>query len=1390
MSLISERMRIRRIALIGHSGAGKSSCLLSLGIDRKLADMDTVLGKKQSPPLEAALGWLALDMLVPVIVVVSNHEQMLLEMRKAKLDGQYSEQFAAIRFVYLHKSKQQLQAHLTLPTAGGQIRRQSDQKYTLDHYQRFHALFSQIADCIIDCSGCSVEVVAAQVSGLASELIEYPEEKCADIDRGSQQMQSTNAFPCHGFLDGVSIVFSTREIDQKFIDHIRNTVGIKEFEVIPYTNKNKFSLAELYNKGLREAKYDIIVFIHDDIAFNHNNWGQALLKQFQNTDYGILGLAGTTDLIKDENGIAQRWWAMENRMVGRIRHEINGKIINSFYSNRYDHPIQVVCLDGVFIAVNKHRILKLFDERFEGFHYYDVSFTFANHLAGVKVGVVFDIDLTHKSGGNPDKKWHENALIFSKTYGDYIPCGVRPKQVDYDASTIKEFNPGNSFISVVIPTKDKIELVIDCIRSIIDHTHAARYEIIIADTGSAIENREKLSSWVNGLDKKPNLFGVRILEYDYYNFAKINNEIVRNHLSKRSNYILFCNNDIKLLNDAVDRCLRLFKEKKNVGTVGIRLHYGDNSIQHNGMEAFFGFRNVVGFTYRNIHSYYHYNSEVVEVIGNTAAFLMIERPLFEKFYFNESYKECYEDIELNLRMLKANRKNYNIGHAVAYHYESQTRNGNPDKITKQIEDHQNNLLPFFKRHCVPLFFTQLFEGASRASQEGRYQAALEIGELLLEHAPQHPDVYHLVGVIHGRGGDQAAAVKYFRQAIALNGQVPSYHYNLAEALCQQGEWKSAEQSYRQVLSLDPRHARACRKLADLLYDQGRLDEAVKHYQKVIPLKPDDVEVYYKLGWALQGLGAYEMAIDCYRRILQLKPDFADAHNDLGVVLDSLKRYSEANQAFHQAVRYKPDLVYAHKNLGRVLEKQGQLEKARDCFRQALALDPDDAELRLYTESLCPPIPCSNAEIDAYHANLVAQLAQWQANGGLKPNVSQLHLSTAVPPFLTAYHGRDERPLKEAWAALFQDNLPEMPPMPASGKPHIGFVVTRSHEGAFINAMTGMLNCLNGERFRLTVVCCQQRGEQLLRNAIHHPAIRYLPVPLRFDQRLETIRQAGFHLLYHWEVGTDSTNYFLPFFRLAPVQCTGWGWPETSGISQMDYYLSSQYLERPDSDGDYSERLARFQHLPAYFKRPQPLPVPSERERFGLSASQHLYLCAQNLRKIQPDFDELLGGLLRRDPQGVAVLVEDSQPAVTMALRQRWQTRLPDVLERVRFLPRLVYADYLRLLAATDVALDTLYFGGGITTYETLGMGIPIVTLPTAFARGRYAYAAYRQMGLEEGIATDSQDYVERALRFASEPDYRAAFGARLREASAALFEDQAAVREFEDFLEAAVAAGG
>ena len=92
------------------------------------------------------------------------------------------------------------------------------------------------------------------------------------------------------------------------------------------------------------------------------------------------------------------------------------------------------------------------------------------------------------------------------------------------------------------------------------------------------------------------------------------------------------------------------------------------------------------------------------------------------------------------------------------------------------------------------------------------------------------------------------------------------------------------------------------------------------------------------------------------------------------------------------------------------------------------------------------------------------------------------------------------------------------------------------------------------------------------------------IPSRFDQIVERVRDGRFAVLYHWEIGSDVTNYFLPFFRLAPIQCTGAGLPDTSGIPQVDYFLSSDVCEPERAERNYTERLIRSRSLLTWQER--------------------------------------------------------------------------------------------------------------------------------------------------------------------------------------------------------------
>jgi len=236
----------------------------------------------------------------------------------------------------------------------------------------------------------------------------------------------------------ISIVYCTREHNQNHIDHLKKTAGHPKVEVIEYINQGE-SLTKFYNKGLKESKYDIVVFLHDDIIIETRQWAKKLAKLYDNNpEYGILGVAGTKFLA--ESG---QWWADKSKMYGRVAHTHEGKSWLSSYSDDLVNRIEdVVVVDGVFFSVMKSKLKVHFDETVEGFHFYEIDFCFQNYLRDVKLGVHTKIRINHQSIGMTNDEWEKNRALFAEKYKDELPVKIR-----------REFD-GTERFKILIATED------------------------------------------------------------------------------------------------------------------------------------------------------------------------------------------------------------------------------------------------------------------------------------------------------------------------------------------------------------------------------------------------------------------------------------------------------------------------------------------------------------------------------------------------------------------------------------------------------------------------------------------------------------------------------------------------------------------------------------------------------------------------------------------------------------------------------------------------------------------------------------------------------------------------------------------------------------------------
>ncbi len=231
-------------------------------------------------------------------------------------------------------------------------------------------------------------------------------------------------------------------------------------------------------------------------------------------------------------------------------------------------------------------------------------------------------------------------------------------------------------VSILIPNKDHIDILKQCIRSLKEKATYTNYEIIV------IENNSTEPATFEYYDKLKK-DGIQVLYYPEFgfNYSAINNWGVKNC---KGEYLLFLNNDIEVITpDFIEKMLSNC-ERPGIGAVGAKLYYPDNTIQHAGI--IIGIGGIAGHAFLNLprarSGYLHKASLQMNVSAVTAACMMVSRKIFDLVGgFEETLSVAFNDVDLCLRIQKAGYHNVYNPHVEMYHHESKSR-GTEDSEAK------------------------------------------------------------------------------------------------------------------------------------------------------------------------------------------------------------------------------------------------------------------------------------------------------------------------------------------------------------------------------------------------------------------------------------------------------------------------------------------------------------------------------------------------------------------------------------------------------------------------------------------------------------------------------------------------------------------------------------
>ena len=627
-----------------------------------------------------------------------------------------------------------------------------------------------------------------------------------------------------------------------------------------------------------------------------------------------------------------------------------------------------------------------------------------------------------------------------------------------------------------------------------------------------------------------------------------------------------------------------------------------------------------------------------------------------------------------------------------------------------------------------------------------------------------------------QGALQEAELCY-RQAVAADPEVPSFHISLGFVLMQMQRWDEAQTELNKADNIDANNADCHYMLAELAERRLDFEKAAEHFQLAFELnvefelacrdacrvlfmlgRIDDCRTQLIAGLALNPLNGdfhfyqgnlhlteknADLALESYRKALSLGADHAALHCFIGRILQQKGEIEAARRHMTRSIELDPSLAEAHHGLGVVNYHYGYFDQAIADQRNAIALDPSLLHAHtclLFGLSFTPG--CSPQ--------------QYLRQARIFGDAARLSASPPLPPANTLHHFAERRPLRIGWV---------------SGD-------FRFHPVA--SFLEGILTHLAKEPLVLIAFSNNPQNDAVT-DRLRGLMTEWHDIWGMSDfDAASLIRSLQVDVLIDLSGHTSHTRLPVFAWRPAPTQVSWMGYFASTGLAEIDFFLADEYSVPQEWTPYFSERIWHLPETRLCMTAPQGVELP-----VGYLPSQSAgfvtFGCFQALGKIN---DAVLGAwskIMARLPNSrLRIQVRNlDYPGVRSNLIRRLEDAGIEQV-RVSLYGRTQYQSYLEAHGEVDMILDTFPYPGGATTADALWMGVPTVTIKGESLLARQGASILHTAGLGEWIADNEAQYIDLAVERAQDIGGLAELRCRLRQQALAspLFDGQRFANSF------------
>jgi predicted O-linked N-acetylglucosamine transferase (SPINDLY family) len=672
----------------------------------------------------------------------------------------------------------------------------------------------------------------------------------------------------------------------------------------------------------------------------------------------------------------------------------------------------------------------------------------------------------------------------------------------------------------------------------------------------------------------------------------------------------------------------------------------------------------------------------------------------------------------------------------------------------------------------------LLPAALAAYREGRHADAQAICSRVLHDLPDHFDAQHLLGVSQLDSGRFEEARQTLERAIAIDQRSAEAFSNFGMALFKLRRYEEARVYQERAIALKPTFAMAQTNLGNTLLRLGQVEQAIEAHERAIRLKPDYADAYCNRGMAELMLKRYEKAAQCFDRTLSFQPRHLEAIVGKGLVSIELRHFDEAYELLTIALAASPNMpeILAHR--GRLHLHFGRFDEAQTDFDAALALSPDlelawrgRAQLGTLRNNTAQAIFACNKVLEKNPRSEIAITllgACFASQGEVVSAIDHFDRALEIKPdyedaitkkiftldFLPEAGFEIQQAARKYWWDAIGSALPRQAlvarPLDPQKRIVVGYVSSdfRSHSAAF--AFLPVLKNHDRSNFQINCYSCSPIRDAVTTKFQSLVDVWVDALRLSDDELANRICADGVDILVDLS-GHSAGNRLAVFARKpAPIQVTAWGHAAGTGVPTIDYFFADPVTVPEAARRFFVEKIYDLPCLitmdPILHLYPSALPI-----------IQNGYVTFGVFNRVDKISEGALALWVRllRSIAGSKIVVKHGA-LDDLLLRDGLIARFAAhgiSEERVVCLGSTIRDQHLRAFESIDIALDPFPQNGGISSWEALYMGVPIVAKMGNGASSRITAAILKALGLDDWVADDDESYFSIAQKFAAMPSY-------------------------------------